>query len=66
VAPVARRWSETLIAKAAPVVDGVVRVTWRVPREQPVSDTYVLCARTVPAGLAETQARACVCALVAR
>ena len=52
-----RRWSETLIAKAAPVEDGFVRVTWRVPRDQPVSDSYVLTARTVPAGLAEAQAR---------
>ena len=34
-----------------------MRVTWRVPRDQPVSDSYVLTARTVPAGLAETQAR---------
>ena len=51
------RWSETLIAKAAAVEDGFVRVTWRVPRDQPVSDSYVLTARTVPAGLAEAQAR---------
>ena len=34
-----------------------MRVTWRVPRDQPVSDSYVLTARTVPAGLAEAQAR---------
>jgi hypothetical protein len=51
------RWSETMVAKAAPVEDGFVRVTWRVPRDQPVSDSYVLTARTVPAGLAEAQAR---------
>jgi hypothetical protein len=46
-----------MVAKAAPVEDGFVRVTWRVPRDQPVSDSYVLTARTVPAGLAEAQAR---------
>lgn len=39
--------------------DGLVRVTWRVPRDQPVSDSYVLTARSVPAGLAEAQARGC-------
>ena len=48
-----------MLAKAAPVEDGIARVTWRVPRDQALSDAYVLVARSVPAGLAETQARVC-------
>ena len=52
-----RRWSETAIAKAVPVVDGVCRTQWRVRRDLPLSDTYVLSARSVPAGLAEAQVR---------
>lgn len=54
-------WSETVLAKAAPVIDGVVRVSWRCPRDLPLSDTYVLAARSVPAGLAEAQVRSAVC-----
>ena len=53
----ARRWSETVIAKAVPVVDGVCRTQWRVRRDLPLSDTYVLSARSMPAGLAEAQVR---------
>jgi len=48
-----------MLAKAVPVEDGIARVTWRVPRDQALSDAYVLVARSVPAGLAETQARGC-------
>lgn len=40
------------------------RTTWRVRRDQTLSDSYVLAARSVPAGLAETQVRA-TCALTA-
>ena len=46
-----------MLAKSVPVEEGVCRTTWRVRRDLPTSDTYVLTARAVPNGLAEAQAR---------
>ena len=45
-------WTENLVCRSSAPVDGLLRVSYRLPRDLPLSDAYTLTARSVPAGLA--------------